>query len=1107
MRLTAILTLVFSFSTMASVYSQSTKLSVSGENSTLVAIFDKLSEQSEFQFVYNDEEVAVVKNVTVDFKNATVEEILNKILSDYDLDYKVVNKVVVITPAPGKTKKAPGQVPQDTSVSIMGKVVDETNQPLPGANILLKGTNVGTSTDKDGNYNLRGSVKGELVLVFSFIGYEMQEIEVSGRPIINVTMKSNLQDVSEVVVNGVFTRKANTYTGAVTTVKREELLKMSSQDVLSGLANIDPSFVKVDNLEMGSNPNTMPSYQLRGTSAISQNLQSEYQYDPNQPLFILDGFETTLEKIIDLDMSLIESITLLKDATAKAIYGSKGANGVVVVETRLPKSGKMRITYRGGLSLEIPDLNSYDLVNAKDKLEIERLAGLYTSDNYLTQLNLNKTYSAKMQEVLRGVNTDWLAQPVRTGVGQKHSMYLDGGNDIILYGVDLSYNKILGAMKGSGRETFSGGMTLTYRKKNLLLRNKLSITSNTSNDSPYGNFSLYAQMNPYSRLYDNSGNIVKSYNYNGINEPNPIWNTTINTKYQSQYTDITNNFQGEWTIRPRLKAVGRFGISYKTLTADNFKPASHTDFLNESDAKLRGRYAQTNGKDFSSSGDLGLNYSFIIGKHLLFANGQVNFNSRTSDRVILNAVGFPNDMMDHVIFAIKYEEDSKPTGSESVSHSAGGLLSVNYSFDERYLLDANYRLSGSSEVGANHRWGVFWSLGGGWNIHKESFLKNNPNINLLKLRVSSGYTGSQGFSTYEAMSAVRYYSNNTYMDNLGSYLISMANPNLKWQTKYDNSIGLDFVLFQNMLSGKIDYYVANTESMLTDITLPESTGFTYYRANLGKTQNKGVEATLNLRAYQSKKSRDYINIYSSVAHNTNKLKEISNGLRAFNDLQDENKDQTDAEDSKTEITTPSVRYIEGESINTIWAVRSLGIDPQNGKEIFLKKDGTTTYEWNTNDQVAAGVNMPKVTGNIGIRSEFYNIGCNISFYYRLGGQVYNYTLVNKVENANVRYNVDQRVFSERWQNEGDIARFKAISDKTYTRPSTRFVEDNNTLTLSSVNVYYDFRDTKIIKDSFMKQMRLNVNMNDIFVISSVKTERGTNYPFARNLTFSVLATF
>ena len=185
----------------------------------------------------------------------------------------------------------------------------------------------------------------------------------------------------------------------------------------------------------------------------------------------------------------------------------------------------------------------------------------------------------------------------------------------------------------------------------------------------------------------------------------------------------------------------------------------------------------------------------------------------------------------------------------------------------------------------------------------------------------------------------------------------------------------------------------------------------------------------------------------------------------------------------------------------------MGIDPQNGKEIFLKKDGTTTYEWNTNDQVAAGVNMPKVTGNIGIRSEFYNIGCNISFYYRLGGQVYNYTLVNKVENANVRYNVDQRVFSERWQNEGDIARFKAISDKTYTRPSTRFVEDNNTLTLSSVNVYYDFRDTKIIKDSFMKQMRLNVNMNDIFVISSVKTERGTNYPFARNLTFSVLATF
>ena len=1107
MRLTAILILVFSFSTMASVYSQSTKLSVYYENTTLVAIFDKLSEQSEFQFVYNDEEVAVVKNVTVDFKNATVEEILSKVLSNYDLDYKVVNNVVVITPAPGKRENESEQSRQENNVNVLGKIVDEAGEPLPGATIRLKGTNVGTTTDKNGNYTLRGSFEGEPVLEISFIGFVSQEIAVDGRQVINITLKQDLQDVSEVVVTGVFTRKANTYTGAVTSIKREELLKMSTQNVLSGLANLDPSFVKVENLTAGSDPNATSTYQMRGTSSISQNFQSQYENDPNQPLFILDGFETGIEKVKDLDINMIESITLLKDATAKAIYGSKGANGVVVVETRRPEGGKLRITYNGGVSLEMPDITSYDMANAAEKLETERLAGLYLSDNAVTQLSLNKTYSNKMLEVLRGVNTDWMAQPLHTGIGQKHSLYIDGGDKTMLYGVDLFYNNVAGAMKGSDRETFAGGITLTYRKKNFLLRNRLAITYNESNNSPYGNFGLYAQMNPYSRLYDENGNIVQSYDYSGTLEPNPIWNTTINTTDRSTYTDITNNLYGEWTIQQGLKVIGRLGISSKEARSDVFKPASHTDFLNYTDVLRKGSYAQTNGRTHFINGDLGLSYSVVKGKHLLFTNGQLNFASNSYDRVRLDAEGFPNDHMDHVIFAAQYAEGEKPTGAEGISHSAGALLSANYSYDERYLFDANYRLSGSSEYGSNKRWGTFWSLGAGWNIHKEAFLKNNSAVNLLKLRFSMGYTGSQGFNTYEALSTVRYYTNSVYYGNIGSYLVSLANPDLRWQSKYDQSIGLDFGLLKNRISGRFDYYVANTEDMLTDVTLPSSTGFGYYRANLGKTQNKGVEANLNIRAYQSSSNRDFLNFYMSVAHNKNKLQKISNNLKAFNDKQDENKGGDETADNYDNITTPSVRYIEGQSINTIWAVQSLGIDPQNGKEIYLKKDGTTTYEWDAKDQIAAGDGMPSVTGNLGISSEISNIGCNISFYYRLGGQIYNTTLVDKVENANLIYNVDRRVFNDRWKQEGDIARFKAITDKTYTRPTTRFVEDNNTLTLSTVNIYYDFRENGIVKNSFLQQLRASVNLNDIFVISSVKTERGTSYPFARNATFTIQATF
>ena len=230
-------------------------------------------------------------------------------------------------------------------------------------------------------------------------------------------------------------------------------------------------------------------------------------------------------------------------------------------------------------------------------------------------------------------------------------------------------------------------------------------------------------------------------------------------------------------------------------------------------------------------------------------------------------------------------------------------------------------------------------------------------------------------------------------------------------------------------------------------------------------------------------------------------------MKKFNEDQDADKNQTDTEANKSDITTPSVRFEEGQSMSAIWAVPSLGIDPQNGKEIFVKKDGSVTYQWNAEDQVVCGDTQPEFTGNFGFNSEIKGFGLSATFSYRLGGQIYNSTLVDKVENASIYYNVDRRVFTDRWQKPGDVALYKSIADKSYTRPTSRFVEDNNTLTLSSVNLYYDFRHCKFMKNSFLERLKVSAYMNDIFVISSVKTERGTSYPFARTLSFAVQATF
>ncbi len=669
-------------------------------------------------------------------------------------------------------------------------------------------------------------------------------------------------------------------------------------------------------------------------------------------------------------------------------------------------------------------------------------------------------------------------------------------------------------MKGSDRNVFSGGITLSYKMNNFQFRNKLSVTYNSANESPWGDFSDYAKMNPYSRIYDNNGQLIQTFNYTAMSgsiesQSNPIWNSMINTKNISRYTDITNNFYAEWEVSKSLKLTGRFGITTIGSQSDNFKPASHTSFVSYTgdDIYRKGSYTQQNGHADYYSGDLGANYSLTKGKSVLFFNGQLNISSNSYDQTVLDAEGFPNDNMDHIIFATQYAKDGKPTGSEGISRSVGGILSANYSYDNRYLFDANYRITGSSEFGANNRWGSFWSAGCGWNMHEEGFLKNNRYINRLKLRLSTGYTGSQGFNTYQALATVKYFTTTSYNGNIGSYLVGLANPDLQWQKKYDQNIGADFNLLDNRLNGRFDYYISTTTSMLTDVTVPQSTGFDTYRENLGETQNKGFEAYLSYKVWEDKKSRSFINVYASVAHNVNKVSKISESLRKYNSDQDEIKDGEDNSSYKDQQTTPSIRYEEGQSLNAIWAVRSLGIDPANGKEIYVKKNGEITYEYSSADQVVCGDLLPKYNGNFGISSEIYNIGINLSFSYRLGGQIYNQTLVNKVENADIKYNVDRRVFTDRWQQAGDYALYKSIRDLSYTRPTSRFVEDYNILSLSSINISYDFRDSKLVKNSFLQRLKLQFYANDLLNISSVKIERGTDYPFARNFTFSLQATF
>lgn len=1075
-------------------------------------LFDEIHKQTGVNFVYNTEQTNLLKPITIKVENSPVIDVLRTVFANTGFTYNIEGNIITIRRSDHiPTVQESSAQPVKTTI-LSGTVYDSNKMTLPGVNIWLVGTRIGTHSQVDGTYILEipNDIQNPVIQV-SFIGMETKNIIYKGEEQISVTLRENPTMLNEVsiVSNGMFLRKSESSTGAITTYTKDQLKSVGNQNILTSLATLDPSFVIAENLTYGSDPNKLPDIQMRGQNSI--NIKGEYSTTPNQPLFILNGFETTIEKLYDMDMNLVSSITLLKDAGAKAIYGSKAANGVVVIETQLPNEGHLRVSYTGGMDFTLADLTSYDLTNPGEKLQAELLAGKYVSTNALDQARLTQQYNELKKETERGVDTYWIAKPLRTGIGTKHSLYLDGGDASMRYAANLAYNNIAGVMKGSDRTTISGDITLSYRYKSLSFRNNLSIDNNKATNSPYGDFSDYSKMNPYWRIYDENGSLIKQYTHS-LSAFNPLYNAGLNSKNESRYTTITENFYGEWQALQNLRITARFGYRKQDNKAQVFIPASNTRYANissSSDEYLdRGEYSQAAGSSEQISADVGAAYSLQTGKHMLYANTMYNIEEGRTETSTFSVVGFPSDKMDYPSFGSHYPDGGKPSGNEATTRSIGIVGAANYSYDNRYLTDISYRLNASSQFGAKNRWGNFWSLGLGWNIVNEAFMKPVSFVDYLKLRASVGYTGSQGFNPYQSISTYRYITDRSYNGDMGAVLMGLANSDLGWQRQYDRNIGLDIALFKR-LSARVDLYLATTDDLLTPITLAPSSGFASYIENLGKTENKGFELSANYKLYSNQTTRSYINLFASAAHNTNKIKEVSNTLKKMNEEIDTELNESGG--TSEEIAArrrPATRYEEGQSLNAIWAVRSAGIDPITGKEVFIKKDGTTTYEWNAADQVVCGDNNPKVRGNAGGSFAHKGFELNVTFTYRIGGQTYNQTLVDKIENADVlNWNVDKRVLTDRWNTPGIPAKFKSITDPSQTRPTSRFVEDLNELVFSSVNLGYDFSGLPLIRRSPFTFLKLTFNMNDIAWLSSVKREQGLSYPKARTFSFSLQTRF
>ena len=991
-------------------------------------------------------------------------------------------------------------------ILLQGVVTDTDDFPLPGAHIIIKELEMAAVSDMNGEFSVLLPVSKQVTVEFSFVGMQSVVKVYDGKQNqLNqvIRLKSN-EELEEVVVTGLFDYNSKTFTGSAVSYTQEDLKSIGNSNVLKIIQSLDPAFIVESNSINGSNPNHMADITLRGNASFG-GLQGEYAGNPNAPLFILDGFEASQEQIFDLDMNRIKSVTILKDGAAKAIYGSKASNGVIVVETILPEAGRLRVTYTGDLSVETPDLTSYNLTNAAEKLQVELNAGRYTSSVPYYQAQLDEQYYAIAANIARGVDTYWLSQPLRTSIGQKHSAYIEGGTDEMRYSATVGYNDVAGVMKQSGRRNVQGNVNLSYRYGKWMFRNSLSVTRNRADDSPYGSFSDYVSVNPYFAPYDENGNVRKVLGYyttpgaNGsvLTYYNPLYNASLGTKNFSKYTEIVENFYIEFRPIDALRFTARLGYTFKDNRREDFYPGDHTRFNDWTGDRYfqRGSYSITNGEANNLNIDITGNYSHQWDKHQLLANAAYSLQSTNSISEGMTAWGFLNNHVDYITFAKQYAEGGKPTGSESTTRSLGITAAANYSYDERYLLDFSLRFNGSSVFGNNNRWGTFWSAGAGWNLYKEHFMDGADWLTLCKFRVTYGLTGNQNFSPYQSKATYKFYDSIIYDNISGAYLMGMPNPNLKWQQTGDFNVGLDLGLF-NDVNVRVDLYNSRTRDALIAMSIPTSTGFTTYMENMGNVTNRGVEATANWRFYHEGQS--YMSLSGSLGHNKNRVTEISDALKNYNSEQDANSTKS-----------PIIRYEEGQSMTAIWAVRSLGIDPATGKEMFLKKDGvTTTYDYTTDDYIIAGDSNPILHGTFGLNGEWKGLGLSLLFSYQWGGDYYNQTLVDRVENANVAYNVDSRIFSDTWQSAGDIAKYKHISSTpTTTYASTRFVQRDNTLDFTSFSAYYDFKHCEWLEKAHMERLRLTFYLNDVFHLSTIKTERGLNYPYARTFSFSLTSTF
>ena len=934
-------------------YSQTMKVTVVADNVSTGKVISEIEKQTDYLFVYNVSEVNLKRNVKVNAQNKSVAEVLNKVFEGTDIYYAMEGKNIMLM-----SKAKDGEAAQQAN-KVTGIVKDANGEPVIGANVTVKGQSIGTITDIDGRFVL--DAPKDAVLQITYIGYVPQEVKVSGKKELNVVLKEDTETLDEVVVIGYGTAKKSDLTGATAQIKPEALTSSVVGNALESLQG-KAAGVAVFN---DNKPGASPSIRVRGSGSITAS---------NEPLYVVDGFPLMDGNISDLNPSDIESMEILKDASSTAIYGSRGANGVVMITTKKGKSGTKNLSVNTSVGVQMPGRLA-NLISGEDFINFMN-AGYKNQGSNIPFSGIPSTYTT---------DTNWEKEILEnSSLLQDYSITFDGSSNKTNYMLSTGFYNQEGLLKAQNYQkyTFHGNLQHSFNKW-------LTVGANTQFtysiqdvfDSALIDIYRYGWPTENVKNEDDTYNISSMHNTYILYPWNPVLDMNETT---TQFT--TNRFLGtlfaEMQLMKDLKYRLNLGVDLKNTRKYNYVGSESA--VNKASG-LKGNGYNNWNKGFSKVMENILTYNHTWNKHRLTATAVYSWQDFTYEDINLSGSGFENDLTGAWSMGLA-DKSSVSWGTNKYSNKLISFTGrVSYVYDDKYLLTATSRWDGSSRFGANNKWGYFPSVGLGWRLSQESFLKENKVITNLKIRGSFGITGNQEIGNYKSLAQL---TGSNYTD--GSSVIygfkeSIGNGDLKWERTTQFDLGFDLSLW-NRMDIAFDYYTRNTNDLLYNVPIPSTSGYSSILSNIGKVTNKGWELSVGGNIMQNK---DF-NLYASVnvTYNQNKIKELYGG-----------------------VDEVAVRYEAGglarvlkvgNSVDAIYARHSLGIiktqeqldeykkkvpntaaNAQLGDEMYEDIDGDGSIS--SNDYVCLGSVQPKYFYGLNLSMEYKGFGLSV---YGQGGHKY-----------------------------------------------------------------------------------------------------------------------